>query len=80
MDRGEAAGVKAGDSYKLIERVDSTYGTDAGFPLGNAIVEMVNEDTSNLRIDANVPEFSDANKITLQKNTPQSNPTPNKKP
>lgn len=70
MDRGEAAGVKVGDSYKLIERVDSTYGTDAGFPFGNATVEMVNEDTSNLRLDANVPEFGqdEIGKITLQKN------------
>jgi hypothetical protein len=70
MDRGEAAGVKVGDSYKLIERVDTTYGTDAGFPFGNAIVEMVNEDTSNLRLDANVPEFGqdEMGKITLQKN------------
>lgn len=75
IDRGEAAGVKVGDSYKLIERVDSTFGTDAGFPLGNATVEMVNEDTSNLRLDPNVPEFSDASKITVQKNNPQSQPT-----
>lgn len=75
IDRGEAAGVKVGDSYKLIERVDSTFGTDAGFPLGNAIVEMVNEDTSNLRLDPNVPEFSDASNITVQKNNPQSQPT-----
>lgn len=80
MDRGEAAGVKVGDSYKLIERVDSTYGTDAGFPLGKATVEMVNEDTSNLRLDPNVPEFNDTNKITLQKNNPQPTPTPTKKP
>jgi len=80
MDRGEAAGVKVGDSYKLIERVDSTYGTDAGFPLGNATVEMVNEDTSNLRLDPNVPEFSDPNKITVQKNPPHPTPPPTKKP
>ena len=72
IDRGEAAGVKIGDSYKLIERVDDAYGTDAGFPLGNATVEMVNEDTSNLRLDPNIPEFSDTNKITVQKNNPQS--------
>lgn len=75
VDRGEAAGVKVGDSYKLIERVDSSFGTDAGFPLGNATVEMVNEDTSNLRLDPNVPEFGDASKITVQKNTPPPQPT-----
>lgn len=71
MDRGEAAGVKVGDSYKLIERVDNTYGTDAGFPFGNATVEMVNEDTANLRLDPSVPEFGadEVNKITLQKNS-----------
>ncbi len=79
MDRGEAAGVKVGDTYKLIERVDGTYGTDAGFPLGNATVEMVNEDTSNLRLDPNVPEFTDNSKITVQKNTPGTTPTPTKK-
>jgi hypothetical protein len=44
------------------------------------MVEMVNEDTSNLRLDLNVPEFSDTNKITLQKNNPQPTPTPTKKP
>jgi hypothetical protein len=69
MDRGEAAGVKVGDSYKLIERVDSTYGTDAGFPFGNATVEMVNEDTSNLRLEPNVPDFGSNTNITLQKNS-----------
>ena len=69
MDRGEAAGVKVGDSYKLIERVDSTYGTDAGFPFGNATVEMVNEDTSNLRLEPNVPDFDTNTNITLQKNS-----------
>jgi hypothetical protein len=80
VDRGEAAGVRVGDSYKLIERVDSTYGTDAGFPLGNATVEMVNEDTSNLRLDPNVPDFSDINKITLQKNTLLTTSAQTKKP
>ena len=68
MDRGEAAGVKVGDSYKLIERVDSTYGTDAGFPFANATVEMVNEDTSNLRLEPNTPDFATITNITLQKN------------
>ena len=71
MDRGQAAGVNVGDTYKLIERVDSTYGTDAGFPFGNATVEFVNEDTANLRLDPSVPEFGpeEMAKITLQKNT-----------
>jgi hypothetical protein len=41
---------------------------------------MVNEDTSNLRLDPNVPEFSDPNKITVQKNPPQPTPPPTKKP
>jgi hypothetical protein len=71
MDRGEAAGVKIGDTYKIIERVDSTYGTDAGFPFGNATVEFVNEDTANLRLDPSVPDFGpdELSKLTLQKNT-----------
>jgi len=71
MDRGEAAGVKIGDTYKIIERVDTTYGTDAGFPFGNATVEFVNEDTSNLRLDPSVPDFGpdELSKLTLQKNT-----------
>jgi len=71
IDRGVAAGVKPGDSYKLIEKVDNSLGTDAGFPFGSAVVEFVNEDTSNLRLDPPVPGIASPEKITLQKNSSQ---------
>jgi hypothetical protein len=53
----------------LIERVDDTLGTDAGFPMGSATVEFVNEDTSNLNCDTAIPPTTDNSKITLTKIT-----------
>ena len=70
IDRGRAAGVKVGDKFRLIERVDDSFGTDAGFPLGSASVEFVNEDTSNLNCDTPLEPGSSTNKITLSKITP----------
>lgn len=67
IDRGLAAGVKVGDRFRLIERVDETLGTDAGFPMGEATVEFVNEDTSNLNCSAPLGSPQETQKITLQK-------------
>ena len=67
VDRGLAAGVKVGDRFRLIERVDETLGTDAGFPMGEAVVEFVNEDTSNLNCSISLGNPQETNKITLQK-------------
>jgi hypothetical protein len=69
IDRGRAAGVKVGDKFRLIERVDDSLGTDAGFPMGSATVEFVNEDTSNLNCDTAIPPTTDNSKITLTKIT-----------
>jgi hypothetical protein len=69
IDRGRAAGVKVGDKFRLIERVDDALGTDAGFPMGSATVEFVNEDTSNLNCDTAIPPTTDNSKITLTKIT-----------
>ena len=51
IDRGVAAGVKVGDRFQLIEKVADNQGTDAGFPLGEASVKTISEDTSNLDFD-----------------------------
>jgi hypothetical protein len=67
IDRGRAAGVKVGDKFRLIERVDESLGTDAGFPIGTATVEFVNEDTSNLTCDAPLDPAVDQNMITLSR-------------
>jgi hypothetical protein len=69
IDRGRAAGVKVGDKFRLIERVDDSLGTDAGFPMGSATVEFVNEDTSNLNCDTAIPPNTDNSKVTLTKIT-----------
>lgn len=67
IDRGRAAGVQVGDKFRLIERVDDSLGTDAGFPIGTATVEFVNEDTSNLACDAPLDPAADKNMITLSR-------------
>jgi hypothetical protein len=67
IDRGRAAGVKVGDKFRLIERVDESLGTDAGFPLGSATVEFVNEDTSNLNCDAPLDSNIPVEKITMSR-------------
>ena len=67
IDRGRAAGVKIGDKFRLIERVDETLGTDAGFPLGSATVDFVNEDTSNLICDTPIDPTIPVEKITMTK-------------
>ena len=69
IDRGRAAGVKTGDKFRLIERVDETLGTDAGFPLGSATVEFVNEDTSNLNCDTPIDSTIPLEKITMTKDS-----------
>jgi hypothetical protein len=69
IDRGRAAGVKTGDKFRLIERVDETLGTDAGFPLGSATVDFVNEDTSNLNCDTPIDPAIPLEKITMTKVT-----------
>jgi hypothetical protein len=69
IDRGRAAAVKTGDKFRLIERVDDSLGTDAGFPLGSAIVEFVNEDTSNLNCDSPLDPSTATSKVTLTKIT-----------
>ena len=67
IDRGRAAGVNIGDKFQLIEKVDDTFGTDAGFPIGSATVEFINEDTSNLLCDGVIdPNISKEN-ITLSR-------------
>lgn len=47
IDRGEAAGVKVGDEFTLLEPVQGG-GADAAFPVGTAVVEFVNERSANL--------------------------------
>lgn len=69
IDRGRAAGVKTGDKFRMIERVDESLGTDAGFPLGSATVEFVNEDTSNLNCDTPIDLTIPLEKITMTKVT-----------
>lgn len=67
IDRGLAAGVSVGDTFTLIEKADNSFGTDAGFPLGTATVEFVNEDTSNLNLDNNTSDISSPSNVTLSR-------------
>jgi hypothetical protein len=63
IDRGIAAGVKVGDKFQLIEKVADNQGTDAGFPLGEASVKSISEDTSNLDFDPSL--ITDVKKESL---------------
>jgi hypothetical protein len=62
-----AAGISVGDTFTLIEKADNSFGTDAGFPLGTATVEFVNEDTSNLNLDNNTSDISSPSNVTLSR-------------
>lgn len=66
IDRGLAAGVAKGDKFKVIETVDANLGTDAGFPLGEATVTFVNEDTSTLEFDPALIEGVKQENLTLK--------------
>jgi hypothetical protein len=50
VDRGRAAGMKEGQVVEVNEPADDQFGTDAGFPVGKAIVKSVKEDTCVLEL------------------------------
>lgn len=51
IDRGKSANVKAGDKYTLLEPAAAPGFSDASFPVGQAVVVHVNENSSNLRFE-----------------------------
>ena len=53
IDRGVRAGVMVGDKYTVMEPAGDSNDTDAGFPIGCAVVQFVNEKSSNLIIQTN---------------------------
>jgi hypothetical protein len=51
IDRGKSASVKVGDKFTLLEPAGAPGFSDASFPVGQALVVHVNENSSNLRFD-----------------------------
>ena len=51
IDRGKSANVRVGDKYTLLEPVTTPGFSDASFPVGQAVVVHVNENSSNLRFE-----------------------------
>lgn len=50
VDRGRAAGMKEGQVVELSEPAENQLGTDAGFPVGKAVVKSVKEETSVMEL------------------------------
>jgi hypothetical protein len=68
IDRGRAAGIKEGHIMELTERADDEFGTDSGFPIGQARVKTVKEDSSLMELlsDEGVEELKgDRTKLTV---------------
>lgn len=68
IDRGRAAGLKEGHIMELTERADDELGTDSGFPIGQARVKTVKEDSTLMELlsDEGVEELKgDRTKLTV---------------
>ena len=68
IDRGRAAGLKEGHIMELTERADDEFGTDSGFPIGQARVKTVKEDSTLMELvsDEGVEELrGDRTKLTV---------------
>lgn len=50
IDRGKSASIRVGDRFTLLEPAEGSDDSEAAFPVGEAVVTLVNEKTSNLRL------------------------------
>ncbi|MEI7774315.1 MAG: hypothetical protein WCK17_06035, partial [Verrucomicrobiota bacterium] len=50
VDRGRAAGMREGQVVEVSEPAENQLGTDAGFPVGKAVVRSVKEESSFMEL------------------------------
>lgn len=73
VDRGRAAGMKEGQLVEVSEPADDQLGTDAGFPVGKAVVKSVKEETCVLELVSAEGE-PDLSRVEIKKSFTISRP------
>jgi hypothetical protein len=83
IDRGRAAGIKEGHIMELTERVDDEFGTDPGFPIGQARAKAVKEDSTLMELlsEEGLQELKrDRTKLTVTRPVEEKFAEPEPKP
>lgn len=83
IDRGRAAGIKEGHLMEVIERVDDEFGTDPGFPIGQARAKAVMEGSTLMELlsDEGLEELKrDRTKLTVNRPVEEKFAEPEPKP